>query len=97
MVSYGADALSQGRVVPKMDKSVTEYLSKWLLLFGGYLILYFSLVTGKALGIIWNGKFETKGTRFLHMRESENFSELRAWRGGKDSERRRESRPRGNG
>ena len=37
VVSYGADALSQGRVVPKMDKSVTEYLSKWLLLFGGVL------------------------------------------------------------
>lgn len=35
MVSYGADALSQGRVVPKLDKSVTQYLSKWFLLFPG--------------------------------------------------------------
>lgn len=69
MVSYGADALSQGRVVPKLDKSVTKYLSKWFLLFSEDLILYFSLVTGKALGIIWNGKFETKGIKFLHIRE----------------------------
>lgn len=35
MVSYGADALSQGRVVSKLDKSVAMYLSKWFLLFGG--------------------------------------------------------------
>lgn len=34
-VSHGADALSQGRVVPKLDKSVTKYLSKRFLLFGG--------------------------------------------------------------